>query len=215
MKFWPPHCDVALEHSDCQWIRALDTEAFDVEIDLPEVGTATAAAGAALRAAASLVRPAVSRQFEASLQSSRVPPADTRDLYLHGLDLSTLGPGARICLWRAGDGWILVFAGEPTAWRTFCATFLNRTLATTVPAETAWAEVAVNSLATQVLDTYRADDAVGACLTYGVGAAVVEGWRDSESPWVGKALSERLAWAVLEETNACNQGAFEEGSEHE
>jgi len=161
--------------------------AFDRETEIAAAGGLPAAAAAALRLAAR----------QAGLAPPPAPRSAGLELVPPDLDLSRRPPGAPISLWRAQDGWILVAASEPTTWRTVCMTFLTQRLAERCPAAGAWADPEVNALATTVLDTHKAADAVGTCLTYGVPAAVAPGWTDREAPSVSKALSERLAWAAL------------------
>jgi len=194
LKFWPGCLPVAAR----QRVGATPAGAdgFDLSLTLVVDGAAVEAGAATLRAAAAMAGLALPN---GGACTARVNPSEGLDAYEPQLDLRNLPVGAPMSLWRTMDGWIVVHTAAPQAWRTFCATFLSLGMARWVEARNAWSDVAVNALATTVLDTHRTVDCVGACLTYGAPAAVVEGWRDAQAPVVSKALSDRLAWAALEQ----------------
>ncbi len=178
MKFWPDAVVPAFPAG----AFATGSGAFDWEVELP--GASAPAAAAELLALVSGTAPA---------PVSLVPGAD--DLADHApRDLPLCPP---LSLWRAGDGWLLVHTATRDSWRNFCATFLNRSAYRGVAPECAWSDAEINRLATIILDTHKADDAVGTCLTYQVPAAVVRGWHDRDRGAEGRALAERLAWAAL------------------
>ncbi len=102
-----------------------------------------------------------------------------------------------LSVWRARDGWLLVSTSGQQAWRDFCATFLSLAAYRNIPAAKAWESPWINEFATTVLDTHKVEDAVGTCLTYGVPAAPIPAWQDSDRPGASKALADQLAWAAL------------------
>lgn len=179
MKFWP---DAA---APCLPAVAVPSgsAAFDWEVALSD-GSAPGEAAAALLALVSGAPP---------ISSSSVRGGD--DHADHAPDNLPLYPP--LSVWRARDGWLLVHTATRESWRNFCATFLNRSVYRDVAPACAWSDAEVNRLATIILDTHKADDAVGTCLTYQVPAAVVPGWHDRDRGAEGRALAERLAWAAL------------------
>ena len=179
MKFWPGAAVPALPAG----ATAPVGEAFDREVVLPgglAPGDAAAALLALVSGAAVACLPSVQR---------------ARDHADHAPDHLPLC--LPLSLWRARDGWLLVHTATRESWRNFCATFLNRSAYRDVAPECAWSDAEINRLATIILDTHKADDAVGTCLTYQVPAAVVPGWHDRDRGVAGRALAERLAWAAL------------------
>jgi hypothetical protein len=202
LKFWPKHRGMVLRRTSLYGARPAGCSAFDAEAELA-APDAPGAAAMVLALAAALSGLASPRR----LDEARAVGAN--EAHLRELDVSDLPPGSPLNLWRAQDGWMLVFTRSVPTWRTFCGAFLNRDVARTA-ASRAWADGGANLLVTQVLDTHRADDAAGACLTYSVPASVVAGWRDSEAPGLSKSLSEHLAWGAIEELASSAEAATKE-----
>jgi crotonobetainyl-CoA:carnitine CoA-transferase CaiB-like acyl-CoA transferase len=192
LKFWNG-CELSGESLDEVELAT----AFDLGIDVAGVRTLSEAGGECLHRASRLDRPPFERVISSPLSPTATQP-DKASALVADLDPDNLPSGSPFSLWRARDGWVIIFTAEPYAWRTFCATFLNRSVAMTVPAASAWSNPLVNALATRVLDTHLAMDAVNTCLTYSVPATVVPDWLDRASP-ISKALSEQLAWGALQE----------------
>lgn len=179
MKFWPGAAVPALPVGAI----AAGGAAFDWVVELPAAltpGDAAADLLALLSGAEAAPLPSVRR---------------VRDHADHAPDDLPLCPP--LSLWRARDGWLLVHTATRESWRNFCATFLNRSAYRDVAPECAWSDAEINRLATIILDTHKADDMVGTCLTYQVPAAAVPGWHDRDRGGEGRALAERLAWAAL------------------
>ena len=186
VKLWP---DAALPPGS---LAREDRIAFDASTTLTVHGDPAVAAAVALDRIAALlgqpVTPMPGAQEGHHADDSRIALAEAA------------GDGVPWSLWRGKDGWIVVHTASYDAWRTFCGTFLNRTAWRSVAAADAWRGPDINALATTVLDTHPVDDAVGTCLTYGVAAAAVDGWRDRETGGASRTLADMLAWAALIET---------------
>jgi hypothetical protein len=197
-KFWSSHWTVAAnERSKVIGATPAASEAFDLELAFDGEGSLAQAGETVLHSAATLVGlgPSPGRAVDLAAKS----PLSWEALEINDplLDLRRLPAGSPVSLWRAHDGWILVSTSSPGAWRDFCATFLSLGLSRRIPAGEAWSNFEVNDLATKVLDTHKAADAVATCLAYGVPATLVEHWSDVRAGNLSKALSERLAWAAL------------------
>ncbi len=171
--------------------------AYDLAIDIGEVGSAGETASRALGVVEAVLAGRVWRGgsgWAAGGEATGITiPKPEFDAF-EGL------PGdVPFLLLRAMGGWNLVASPDRETWLTLSMTFLNRRAYQRFDTEGAWFSPDVNELASLVMGTHNTQDVEGTCLTYGIPGLSLKDWEDERQAALAGGEPEATRSAMLAE----------------